>query len=133
MTNVESWRAGFTQGLEPLQSDDEFLEVLGAYTARNWKPIERVGEVEVRMNDIDIPPEGLIAVVTYQRAAPPFWGAHFRGKVAESGLRYGGGQGGGSRQTDKFRLDSYVDTDVRRIAEVVDASIDYANDTFRAE
>lgn len=131
LTNIEAWRSGgpFTKSLEPLQTDAEFLEVIEARNVRDWKRIERIGDIEVRPNDIDNPPKGLIAVVTFRPAAPPFWVDYFREKLADSGLHYGGGSSQ-YEQTDKFRLSSEVDADVDRITELIDAALEHANDTF---
>lgn len=131
MTNVEAWRSGgpFTTNLEPPKTDAEFLEVIEARNIRGWNRIERTGDVEVRPNDIDNPPEGLIAVVTFRPVAPPFWADYFRKKLADSGLHYGGGSTE-HEQTDNFRLSPDVDADVDRITELIDAALDHANDTF---
>lgn len=131
LTDVELWRSGgpFTTNLEPLQTDAEFLEVIETRKVRNWKRIERIGDVAVRPNDIDNPPEGLIAVVTFRPAPPPFWADYFHEKLADSGLRYGGGSPQYER-TDKFRMSPDVDADVDSITELIDAALEHANDTF---
>lgn len=128
---VESWRHGgaFTTNLEPLQTDAEFLEVIEEWNVQNWRRIERISDVEVTPNDFDVPPEGLIAVVTYKPLAPPFWRDHFHKKLAESGLHYGSGSAQYD-QTDKFRLSPDVDADVDRITALIDAALEHANDVF---
>lgn len=129
LTNIEAWRSGFT-GLEPPETDAEYLEVIQAGTVKNWKRIARIVEVELRPNDIDNPPEGLIAVVTVRPVAPPFWTNHFHAELAKYGLHHGGGSSH-YEQTDKFRLSPGIDPDdVDRLTELVDAAIDHANNTF---
>ncbi|MDZ7914898.1 MAG: hypothetical protein U5O16_24200 [Rhodococcus sp. (in: high G+C Gram-positive bacteria)] len=129
LSKMEAWRSGFTSGLERPETDAEYLEVFGSRTVKIWKPIERIGDVEVRPNNIDIPPEGLIAVVTFRPAAPPFWSSYFHAKLADSGLNYGGGSSQYD-QTDKFRLAPDVDPNVGRITELVDDALEHANNSF---
>ena len=129
MTDLEARRGGFTRGLEPLQTDAEFLEVLEARTVRNWKRMERVGDVKVLPNDFDVPAEGLIVEVTYRPVPPPFWTDHFHDKLAESDLHMGSAHSQYDR-TDKFRLSHGADLDAVRITEIVDAALEHANETF---
>lgn len=131
MTDLELWRSGgmFTKGLAPLETDEQFLEVIEVRNVRNWKRIERVGDVEIRPNDFDIPPEGLIAVVTFQPAAPPFWADYFFEELASAGLS----SGSGSRQhtqTEKFRLSPDANTDADHVTELIDTALDHANRAF---
>ena len=131
LSDVEAWRMGgvATRNLEPLQTDAQFLEVIEVRTVREWQRIERIRDVEVRPDDTVRPPQGNIAVVEFRPKAPPFWGDYFHEKLAESGLRYGGG-GSERTQTDKFRLPPENNVDVDELTEVIDAAIAFANDTF---
>ncbi len=129
MTNLEARRHGFTRGLEPLQSDDEFLEVLEARTVTNWKRIKRINDVRIAPNDFDIPAEGLVVEVTYRPVPPPFWADHFHDKLAESDLHMGSSHSQYDR-TDKFRLHPDADTNAALITEIVDSALEHANDTF---
>lgn len=58
--------------------------------------------------------------------APPVWADHFRGKLAESGLRYVGGRSERT-QTDDFRCPQ---AEAAGVCELIDAAIEYANDCF---
>lgn len=125
LSNVEAWRTGFIDGLPPLETDEEFLEVLGVHNVVQWTRIQRFGEVE--MEPRDDPSDDLEVSVTYIPKSPPFWHSYFREKLAESGLRYTGGRSQYER-TDRFLCPS--DVDVADLGDVFDAAIGYANDRF---
>lgn len=129
MSNIELWRMGgsFTKNLEPLQTDEEFLEVIEVSNVARWKRIERIEDIVVGSGDDDEQARNLEVSVTFSPKAPPFWGDHFHDKLAESGLRYAGG-GSGRTQTDRFRCPPQVDTAV--LVDLIDAAIQYANDCF---
>nr|WP_279164325.1 hypothetical protein [Rhodococcus erythropolis] len=126
LSNVEAWRSGFTNGLSPLETDEEFLEVIEVSNVARWKRIERIEDIVVEPGDDDEQTENLKVSVTFSPKAPPFWGDHFHGKLAESGLQYSGG-GSQYTQTDKFCCPPQVET---RLGDLIDAAIQYANDRF---
>ena len=129
LSDVELWRmgGGFIDGLEPLESDEEFLEVIEVSNVARWKRIERIEDIVVEPGDDDEQTGDLEVSVTFSPTAPPFWAAYFRGKLAESGLRYVGG-GYQYTQTDRFHCPSQVDT--AGLGDLIDAAIQYANDRF---
>ncbi|NCL73790.1 hypothetical protein AIIKEEIJ_01227 [Rhodococcus sp. YH1] len=130
LSGVEAWRSGITQGgitdgLPPLESDEDFLEVIGVSNVQRWKRIERIDEIKFeRGGELS---SDLEVSVTFGPAAPPFWLIHFRNKLAESGLRYGGGRSY-YVQTDRFLCSRDIDT--AGLNEVIDAAIQFANDRF---
>ncbi|TXI56465.1 hypothetical protein [Mycolicibacterium mageritense] len=129
MTNVEAWRAGgrFTRNLPPLETDEEFLDVIGVVDVVQWTPIERVGDVTTASSDGSAPDNATTVSVTLKPTPPPFWADRFRNRLSESGLRYTGGRSGDGRQTDVFRCSPDVADTVPGLA---DAAITYANDQF---
>lgn len=129
LSDVELRRlgGGLSKDLEPLKSDEEFLEVIEVSNVVRWKRIERIGDIVVESGDGDEQIVDLEVSVTFSPKAPPFWGDHFRGKLAESGLRCVGGSSGRT-QTDRFRCPPQVDTAV--LGDLIDAAIQYANDRF---
>lgn len=91
LSKVEAWRHGFTRNLDPLQTDEEFLEVIEPINVVHWKRVERVGDIALEPGD-DGSESGYRAMtVMFRPSAPPFWAGHFRRKLDESGLRYSGG------------------------------------------
>ncbi|MGF0320226.1 hypothetical protein [Nocardia fluminea] len=129
LSNVEAWRMGgsFTTNLEPLQTDSEFLEVIGVANVAGWKRIERIEDIVVEPGDGNEQSENAKVTVTFSPKAPPFWGHYFHEKLAESGLHYAGGSSQRT-QTDKFRCPPQVNR--AGLADLIDAAIQYANDRF---
>ncbi|MDV6297241.1 MULTISPECIES: hypothetical protein [Rhodococcus] len=129
LSDVELRRfgSGFSKGLEPLESDEEFLEVIEASNVECWKRIGRIEDIVVEADDAGDRTAGLHVSVTFSPKAPPLWGDHFRGKLAESGLCYAGGDSQYT-QTDRFRCPPQVDT--AGLGYLIDAAIKYANDRF---
>lgn len=130
MSDIEAWRHGgsFTSHLAPLQTDEEFLEVIQTSNVMRWKRIERIGDIVTGDADGSGGAEnGPTAAVTFQPSAPPFWGDHFRSKLAESGLVYAQGRSGGDGQTDVFRCPR---GQIAGVVELIDAAIQHANDCF---
>ncbi|MBF6548701.1 hypothetical protein [Nocardia brasiliensis] len=131
LSNAEAWRLGgsFTRNLEPLQTDAEFLEVIEVANVARWKRIERIEDIVVEPDDDDEQTGSLKVSVTFSPTAPPFWGDHFRGALAESGLRFASGRGGSQgTQTENFRCPPQVDTE--GLSDLIDAAIQCANDRF---
>lgn len=129
LSNVELRRMGgsFTNGLEPLETDAEFLEVLEVANVARWKRIERIEDIVVEPGDDDEQTGNLKVSVTFSPKAPPFWDAHFHGRLAEAGLRCTGGHSQ-TTQTDNFLCPPQVDT--AGLGDLIDAAIQYANDRF---
>jgi hypothetical protein len=130
LSNVESWRLGrsFAQNVERPQTDDDFLETIEAFKVMHWKPIERVNDIAMEHSGKGEQRAETSVAVTFKPSAPPFWADHFRDKLAESGLCYGGGSADGRSQTDSFRCTPAVAAAASN--ELIDAAITYANDRF---
>lgn len=127
LSNVESWRMGgaFSENLEPLESDEDFLEVIGVFNVADWKRIARIEDIVVGPDDEQT--RNLEVSVTFSPAAPPFWSDHFHDKLAESGLCYVGG-GSQYTQTDRFHCPPQFDN--TGLEDLIDAAIQYANGRF---
>ncbi|QIX48229.1 hypothetical protein [Rhodococcus sp. DMU1] len=129
MSDMELRRmgGGFSKDLEPLESDEEFLDVIEVPNVVRWKRIERIEDIVAEADDASDRTGSLQVSVTFSPKAPPFWGDHFHGKLAGSGLRYAGGSSERT-QTDRFRCPPQVDTS--GLGDLIDAAIRYANDRF---
>ena len=130
LTPVEAWRNGgaFTRNLPPLQTDEQFLEVIEVRKVMTWQRIERVGDIaEDTTSRSDIDPEDSRIAVTFKPSAPPFWGDHFRERLAESGIQTTGGRSGQGGQTITMRCSP---TALETVADRIDAAITYANDRY---
>ncbi|ORB07506.1 hypothetical protein BST30_06025 [Mycobacterium mantenii] len=130
LTPVEARRLGgqFARDLPPLESDEEYLEVLEPIRVARWSRIQRVGNITERTpSDSTGQPQ---TAVTFTPAAPPFWEDHFRAKVGEAGITIGGGQSDGRSQSIYLRLPD--EHPPAATVELIDAAIQYANDLFEA-
>jgi hypothetical protein len=129
MSDIEARRHGgrFASHLPPLETDEEFLEVLGPITVAHWRRIERVDEPIARPRS-DQPGE-MSVEVTFAPAGPPFWQDHFRTKLRESGFGELSGHSDGRHQSITLRCPA---EQTERTGNLVDEAIDYANNQFEA-
>lgn len=132
MSAVEGWRLGarFTKNLPPLQTDEQFLEVLGARDARNWQRIERTSDVTVvpvQHADGSLKSDEGEVSVTFSPKAPPLWEEHFLKPLTEAGLRSAGGRSQYD-QTVEFRFDEQANR--VEFTRLFDDAIAYANEQF---